>query len=128
MNSALKKLLYAFGLVGLICLGSVGSVLAGNQLCPANAPPEIKNSEVCKNQGDPIAGPGGLITDVTNVVSVVAGIVAVVMIMYGGYKFVTSAGDSGKVQEAKKTIMWSVIGLIVIVLARSIIVFVLNRV
>lgn len=116
------------GIVVVLALIFPGVVQAGSQLCPDNAPPEIKNSEVCQTQSDPIAGPGGLISDITNVVAVFAGIAAVVMIMIGGFKFITSTGDTSKVQEAKKTIMWSVIGLVVIVLARTIIVFVLERV
>lgn len=112
---------------------------AGNALCDAdlnNLPPgvdratvvKLQQSEACKDQGNFIAGPGGLISDITNVVAIFAGIAAVVMIMVGGYKFITSGGESGKVQEAKKTITWSVIGLVVIVLARSIIIFVLEKV
>lgn len=119
---------YGLGVTTFVFLLCSGNVLAGNQLCPDNAPAEIKNSEVCKDQADPIAGPGGLISDITNVVAIFAGIAAVVMIMVGGYKFITSTGDSSKVQDAKKTIMWSVVGLVVIVLARSIIIFVLEKV
>ncbi len=128
MKQIFKKILYGMGVVGLVCAINVGSAAAGNQLCPANAPPEIRNSEVCRDQNDPFAGPGGLLSDITNVVSIVAGIAAVVMVMVGGYKYVTSTGDSSKVQEAKKTVMWSLIGLVVIVLARSIILFVLSKV
>ncbi len=124
----IKNVVYGLGLIVVICLLHTGAALAGNQLCPANAPPEIQASEVCRNQSDPFAGPGGLINDVTNVVTVVAGIAAVVMIMVGGFKYITSGGESSKIQEAKKTIMWSAIGLVVIVLARSIILFVLARV
>lgn len=119
---------------GIIAVGVMvvsllpATALAGNQLCPPNAPPAVQNSEVCRNQSDPIAGPGGIVSDVTNVVAVVGGLVAVFMIIYGGFKFITSTGDSSKVQEAKKTIMWSAIGLVVIVMARTIIVFVLEKV
>lgn len=128
MGNILKKVFYGLGAVCVICSIYVGSAMAANQLCPPNAPPQIQNSEVCRDQGDPIAGPGGLLSDITQVVSIVAGIVAVVMVMVGGYKYITSAGDSSKVQEAKKTIMWSLIGLVVIVLARSIILFVISKV
>lgn len=136
----MKKLLKIIsGIVIVLVLAVPAVVQAGaqrNQLCPDVKPPDmsqdafdkIRASEACAFQYDPIAGPGGLISDVTNIVAVAAGIAAVVMIMVGGYKFITSTGDSSKVQEAKKTIMWSVIGLVVIVLARSIIVFVLERV
>jgi hypothetical protein len=127
MKNILRLASLAAAVVGTLVLLYSGTAAAGNALCPANAPPQIKNSEVCQDQGDPIAGPGGLISDITSIVSIVAGIVAVVMIMYGGYLYMTAAGDSNKIQEAKKTIMWSFVGLIVIVLARSIIVFVISK-
>ena len=41
----------------------------------------------------------------------VATILAIVMIMYGGFRWVTAAGDSGKIGEAKKTITGAVVGL-----------------
>lgn len=124
-----RKLAFALGLIGVIVGLGVGSAAAANnQLCPANAPPAVLASEVCKNQTDPIAGPGGIVADVTAIVAIAAGIIAVVMIMYGGFQYITAGGDSGKIQEAKKTILWSVVGLVVIVLARSIIMFVINRV
>jgi hypothetical protein len=127
MKQRLRRYILGLGVVATLVLGSAGTAMAGNALCPANAPAAVKNSEVCKDQGDPVAGPGGLISDVTTLISVVAGIVAVVMIMYGGYLYITSSGDSNKIGEAKKTIMWSFVGLVVIVVARSIIVFVVNR-
>lgn len=42
----------------------------------------------------------------------IAGLLAVTMIMYGGLKWIFSAGDSGKVTAAKETINHAVIGLI----------------
>ncbi|MGH7158300.1 MAG: Mbov_0395 family pilin-like conjugal transfer protein [Candidatus Saccharimonadales bacterium] len=127
---------YMLGAATVVCLMAAGSVLAANPLCPSQKPDDLSQeaydkllqSEICQVENDPIAGPSGLISDITGVVAVVGGIAAVVFIMVGGFKFVTSGGDSGKVQEAKKTIMWSVIGLVVIVMARTIIVFVINRV
>ncbi|HZM63708.1 MAG TPA: pilin [Candidatus Saccharimonadales bacterium] len=128
MRGLTKKVLLILGITGSLCFGLQASVFAANELCPLDAPPEVRNSEFCKEQSDPIGGKGGLVSDITDVVSVVAGIVAVVMIMVGGFKFVTSSGDSSKVEEAKKTITWSVIGLVVIVSARAIILFVISRV
>jgi hypothetical protein len=127
MSEILRRVGYALGLVTILCCINVGTVAAGNALCSPQAPPEVLASEVCQTSGDPIAGPGGLINDITQLVSVVAGIAAVIMIMVGGFMYITSGGDSGKIQEAKKTLTWSFIGLVVIVLARTIILFVVNR-
>ncbi len=68
-----------------------------------------------------------IITTVINVVSLVVGIVAVVMIIVGGLKYITSGGESSNVSSAKNTIIYAIIGLIVVALAQFIVQFVLGR-
>lgn len=63
-----------------------------------------------------------------NFVSIVVGIIAVVMIIIGGIRFVVSNGDSAKVSTAKNTIMYALIGLILVALAQVIVKFVLLRI
>jgi hypothetical protein len=69
-----------------------------------------------------------IITNVINIFSLVVGIVSVIMIIYGGFRYVTSGGDSGNVSSAKNTIIYAVIGLVVVALAQFIVQFVLNKV
>jgi cytochrome bd-type quinol oxidase subunit 2 len=69
-----------------------------------------------------------LITTVINVFSVVVGVVAVIMIIAGGFRYITSGGDSNKISGAKNTIIYALIGLVVVALAQVIVKFVLNRV
>jgi cytochrome bd-type quinol oxidase subunit 2 len=69
-----------------------------------------------------------VITDIVNIFSVVVGIVSVIMIIYGGFRYVTSGGDSGNVSSAKNTIIYAVIGLVVVALAQFIVQFVLDKV
>lgn len=69
-----------------------------------------------------------IITTVVNIFSAIVGIVSVIMIIYGGFKYITSGGDSSKVTEAKNTIIYAVIGLVVVALAQFIVQFVLDRV
>ena len=59
--------------------------------------------------------------------SAIVGIIAVVMIIVGGIKYITSGGDSGNVTAAKNTILYAVIGLVVVALAQIIVKFVLGR-
>src|SRR3712207_5900893 len=47
-----------------------------------------------------------LITQIINIFSVIVGIVAVIMIIIGGLKYITSGGDSGNVTGAKNTILY----------------------
>jgi len=62
-----------------------------------------------------------------NLFSAIVGIIAVVMIIIGGVKYITSNGDSGNITSAKNTILYAVIGLVVVALAQIIVKFVLER-
>lgn len=84
----------------------------------------------CPETGAEASGQGldRVIKLVINIFSLVVGIIAVIMIIVGGLKYITSGGDSGNVSGAKNTIMYAVIGLIVVALAQFIVRFVLRRV
>jgi cytochrome bd-type quinol oxidase subunit 2 len=68
-----------------------------------------------------------LLTDAVNIFSLVVGIVAVIMIIVGGFKYITSGGESSKVSSAQSTILYAIVGLVIVVLAQVIVHFVLNR-
>ncbi len=63
---------------------------------------------------------------VTNTMFYLAGIITVIMVIYGGIRFATSAGDPGKAAEAKKTIAYAITGLVIVILAYAIVNFVLD--
>ena len=67
-----------------------------------------------------------LIGKIINYVSIIVTLVAVIMIIVGGFKYIASGGDSGKVTGAKNTILYAIIGLIIVALAQFIVKFVLN--
>ena len=69
----------------------------------------------------------GLLTTVINVFSFVVGIIAVFMIIVGGLRYITSGGDSGKVTAAKTTIIYALVGLVIVALAQLIVRLVLNQ-
>ena len=67
-----------------------------------------------------------VVNTIINIVIGLVGLVAVAMIIYGGLRYTTSAGDSKKVTDAKNTILYGIIGLIVAVLAFAIVNFVIQ--
>lgn len=69
-----------------------------------------------------------LITQIVNIFSIIVGIISVIMIIYGGFRYVTSGGDSNNVSNAKNTIIYAIIGLVVVALAQFIVQFVLDKV
>lgn len=86
-------------------------------------------SAVCSNNssGDPIAGPNGVIVNITSILALIAGIVSVSFMVWGGIKYITSGGDSSGVSTAKNTIIAALVGLLVALLARPIVVFIVSR-
>jgi hypothetical protein len=87
------------------------------------------HSAVCNSQTgkDPLTGPQGILADITNIVSYIAGAAAIIMLVYGSIKYITSGGDANNVKNAKDTVFFALIGIAVIVLARSLILFVLSK-
>ncbi len=68
-----------------------------------------------------------LIKDGLNLLSFIAGLAAVIMIIVAGIKFVTSQGESANIASARNTIIYAVIGLVVVALSQFIVKFVLNK-
>ncbi len=70
--------------------------------------------------------PRSMATKIINVCLTLLGIVAVVIVLLGGFKWMTAGGNEDKVGEAKKILGAGVIGLVIILAAWGIAAFVLN--
>lgn len=81
----------------------------------------------CANDDSASTKVNGLIKLVINIFSLVVGVVAVIMIIIGGLKYITSSGDSNNVTSAKNTILYAVVGLVIVALAQFIVKFVLGK-
>jgi hypothetical protein len=76
-------------------------------------------------------GTGDLATTIGSIVKTAMGflgIVAVVIILYGGFVWMTAHGDEKRVTTAKNTLGAGIIGLIIVLAAYAITVFVMNQV
>lgn len=69
-----------------------------------------------------------IVQTIINIILAVVGVIAVIMIIFGGIQYSTSAGDSGKVKKAKDTILYGIIGLVIALLAFAIVNFVLDSI
>ena len=108
-----------------IALPTTTYAITSGDICTSNATYEAKTAAGCYGDSTKIED---VIINVINGVVGVFGIVATVFIIVGGVGYMTSNGDSGKVEKAKKTILYAVIGLIVSVLAFAIVNFVVANV
>jgi len=117
-----------------ILLGVSGVLLLANFVAVPVMAADAKQS-VCEglelsgggNCVDPQPGPSveSTIKVVVNILSLIVGVVSVIMIIIGGLKYITSSGDSNNVQGAKNTILYAIIGLVVVLLAQVIVRFVI---
>ena len=89
-----------------------------------NGTPAVCTADPTK---DPLTGPNGMIKKVTLLLSVIAGIVAVVLIIIGGIRYVVANGDPQKAANARQMIIGSVVGLAIIGVSSTIVVFVVSR-
>ena len=154
MKKSFKKFLAVFMLAGLFAGGALsGSVFAkpsksaaGNSSAGAASnssgsgsggssgicPPGSKNpgaANIAACNIDPEHKGDDLINDTNKIINVVIGVlgvVAVAVVIYGGFLFLTAQGDPGKIKKGKDSITWGIIGLIIALLSWSIINFVLS--
>ena len=76
-----------------------------------------------------IENDNSLIPTILNIIQVTIGVlalVAVIVIIFAGVQYTTSAGDAGKVKKAKDSILYGIIGLVIAILAFAIVNFVLS--
>lgn len=126
----MKKLLsLAFAVIGIFTL------LSFSMMTPVLAAPK---DDVCKGvalTGGSCSAPSGggptvqsTITVVINILSILVGVTAVIMIIIGGFRYITSGGDSTATSGAKNTILYAIIGLVIVAMAQVIVRFVINQV
>lgn len=107
----------SYAVVGLIIAVSAYIIIAFVQ----------KKAAEVAGSGDPFFGGGGIITGLVDTISWVVGVVSVIMVVAGGLKFVTSGGNQQSVQSAKSTVIYALIGLVVAILAKTLVTFVLSK-
>ena len=61
---------------------------------------------------------GEIASKIVNVFSVIVGTAAIIMIIYGGFRYITSGGSSERIGSAKTTLIYAIIGLVVVALRR----------
>jgi glucose uptake protein GlcU len=107
----------------LIC-----GVFAFATVCNASALTLQEGAQAAQCTGCPsdLFGNTGVFKQVTNTILYIVGIIAVIMLIIGGIKYVVSGGDSKKVTDAKNTVLYAIIGLVICFLSFAIINFVIS--
>ncbi len=84
------------------------------------------SSAACKDLSKP-DGLSNTLKNATNTVLFIAGALAVIMIIYGAIRFMTAHGNEKQVESARLIVTYSVIGLIIAILAYALVNFVLSN-
>lgn len=107
-------------------VGTVATLCAGK----AMALTVQEGAEAARADSMPaeLVGANGVFTQISNTILYVVGVISVIMLVWGGLRYILSGGDNKKVTDAKNTILYAIIGLIIAVLAFAIVNFVLNAI
>ena len=95
--------------------------------CGGSAVDDIKCGA---NQASPAGGSPTVddaIATTVNTLAIIIGVLAVLALMFGGYKYITSAGAPNKAASARSTILYALIGLVVALLAQVIVKFTIGK-
>src|SRR5688572_24496967 len=120
----MKKLFIALSILMVLALGTSLPVAAVDVFPNCDTNP---GNTVCQATNDKLFGPNSLWTRILDAFTFIIGAISVLMIIIGGIRYVTSGGDQAGVKAAKDTILYSVIGLIVAMLAYAIVHFVISN-
>ncbi len=135
MNKIFSKMFVTLAMIFVPFIIGAGSAYAAPSTTPAPGPACIQNTTA---QGQVLgginqtgascstSGVDSLIVSIVKIISYAVGVVAVIMIVYAGFLYITSGGDSGKITKAKNALIYAIIGLFIASLAQFIVHFVLT--
>jgi hypothetical protein len=63
-----------------------------------------------------------------NIFAVIVGVIAVIMVIIAGATFITSNGESGKLAKAKTSVIYAIVGMILVAAAETVVHFVIGSV
>ena len=87
----------------------------------------LQPGEECKQNEDADKKVQKTLKTILNILTIAAGVAAVIMFIYAGFRYIVSGGEEGGVKSAKNTLIYAVIGIVVVMLSQTIVIFVLNR-
>lgn len=132
----IQKFMLSLGFIVVLAgfaVGPASMVHAADVLKPACSnltEAEQKKNSACNNDPDknPLFGNDGLLNKITLGIAMVAGFVAIIFMIIGGYKMILSNSDKQAFTNGRNTLIYAAIGLIVIVIARALVSFVITRI
>ncbi len=133
--NVLRKVFVLFIMGALLaCITTSSASAASGDIAPICSDPEFFNTSTCRDvtehqdsSSNRFYGPNGLLTKAAGIITYIGGIAAIIMILLGAFTFMTGSGDANSLAAAKKTVVYALAGLVVLVLPSAIIRFVISR-
>lgn len=119
----LKLILAGLLVVPTVALAIAPAASAEGDFTLTGGVNSAKGDGVNENTADPQA----LVKQFVNIFLFAVGALSVIMLIWGGIRYTTSAGDSNKVQAAKNTVLYAIVGLVVAILAYAIVNMVMSK-
>lgn len=110
----------------LVAVLTVAIISANNSMAVSGGVQGGMNAARGSNLPDTIFGDTGVFTTVVNTLLFVVGGVAVIMIIFGGFRYIISGGKAESVTSAKNTILYAIVGIIIALLSYAILNFIVN--
>lgn len=122
MIKKIKFIIATFSLsFAVLGLGTVPAYAA----CPASGTPKDQvlqgvgqTGGNCDDSGIP-----NVVGNIITILSYIVGVAAIIMIIWAGFRYITSGGDSNKVSQAKNTLIYALVGVVIAILAQALVNF-----
>jgi hypothetical protein len=108
--------------LSLLLVGFVGSANAQNSIRDGLG---VSTEEA--NQNNLFTGDSPIFQRITSVLLFLVGAISVIMLIIGGIRYVISAGDQQAVTNAKNTILYAIVGIVVAFVAYGAVEFILDQ-
>lgn len=101
-----------------------------DSILPSICDSKTENSAACNeiergvNESNPVTSTS---QNIANFISLIIGLTAIIIILIAGITMALSQGDSSRVRSSRDAIIYAAVGLVVVVLARAIVFFIVNR-
>ncbi|TWP17785.1 hypothetical protein EUA68_01250 [TM7 phylum sp. oral taxon 352] len=119
----LKLILAGLLVVPTVALAVAPAASAESDFTLTNGVSSARGEGVSETASDPQT----LVKQFVNIFLFAVGALSVIMLIWGGIRYTTSAGDSNKVQAAKNTVLYAIVGLVVAILAYAIVNMVIDK-
>ncbi len=130
----MKKLILFLSIISFTLIPAGVAMAVTDEQLFGDVCSKTPDASVCKDKtiaqdgaDNSVYGPDGILSKGADVVTIVVGIAAVIVIIIGGFQFITGVGDPAKISEGRNAIVYALIGLAVAVMAQVVIKFVINK-